>query len=97
MDDSQWTRSIALLGDLAEVVALVVVLGALGLRVLPSTRRWAPRGNARPARAGSATSLGGPGSPPEPEPGYHPARPTGLSQEAHSGAVRLRSGPRDED
>ena len=83
MDDSQWTWPLALLGDLAEVVAIVaivVVLGALGLRVLPSTRRWAPRGNARPARPGSATRVSEPGSPQEPARGVHPATSAGLSQ-----------------
>lgn len=35
MIDSQWTWLLALLGALAEAVALLVVLAALGVRVLP--------------------------------------------------------------
>ena len=46
MDESLVTWLPTTLGELGEVLALVVVLAALGLRVLPSTRRWAPRGHA---------------------------------------------------
>lgn len=69
MDDSQWTLGdwpVSLFGDLDEVIALVVVVAALGLRVLPATRRWAPRGNARPGRPGSGTRASEPVSPREP-------------------------------
>lgn len=45
MDESRWTWPPTTLGELAELLALVVVLAALCLRVLPSTRRWAPRGH----------------------------------------------------
>ena len=96
MDGSQWTWPLALFGDLAEVVALVVVLGALGLRVLSSTRRWAPRGNARPARPGSATRVSEPGSPREPARGFHPAPTTGLRQQAHSWSPTSQFAPDDQ-
>lgn len=55
MDESLWTWPPTTLGQLVEILALVVVLAALSLRVLPSTRRWAPRGHggvAPTARAG---------------------------------------------
>ena len=97
MDDSQWTWPLAMLGDHTEVVALVVVLGALGLRVLPSTRRWAPRGNSRHARPGSAASFIEPGSPQEPAWGFHPAPPTGLCQQAHSWSSTSQSASDDQD
>ena len=45
MDESQWTWPPTTLGELTELLALVVVLAALCLRVLPATRRWAPRGH----------------------------------------------------
>ena len=50
MDDSLATWSPAtLLGGPGDV-ALVVVVGLILLRVLPSSRRWAPRGNVRSVR-----------------------------------------------
>lgn len=58
MDDSQpnvWAWPVDVVGDLDEVVVLVLVLGALVLRLLPSTRRWAPRGMARSARPRAAS------------------------------------------
>lgn len=41
--------------DLVELTAVAVVIAALGLRVLPVTRRWAPRG-----RLGSTRPRPGP-------------------------------------
>lgn len=59
MDDSQWTQwPSSVLADVDDVLALVVILGLLGLRVLPSTRRWAPRGNVRSARSAAAAPVG---------------------------------------
>lgn len=43
MDDATWWWPSGLGGD-AETLALVLVMGAMALRVLPSARRWAPRG-----------------------------------------------------
>lgn len=85
MNDSQWTWFPAVLGDLAEPVALVVVLAAFGIRVFRPTRRWAPRGNAKAAVPGSAGRLGEPRSPRERAREFHRA-PTGPSQHAHSGS-----------
>ena len=63
MDDSQVTQwdwwPMALFGDLGEVLTFVLVVGLLLVRVLPSTRRWAPRGNARSTRPGSAARVSG--------------------------------------
>lgn len=59
MDESLGTWLPTTPGELAELLALVVVLAALCLRVLPSTRRWAPRGHggvAPTARAGRASA-----------------------------------------
>ena len=60
MDDAQWTWwSLSSYGEPGSVIACALVLGLLGMRMLPSTRRWAPRGNARrvrpvrPPRAGT--------------------------------------------
>ncbi|MDP9824084.1 hypothetical protein J2S59_003893 [Nocardioides massiliensis] len=53
MDDTLGVWFVTSFGDLDEVAVLVLVVGALGLRIAPSTRRWAPRGNARPIRRGS--------------------------------------------
>ena len=51
MDDAGWTWwALGSWGDLEDVVACALVVGLLGLRMLPSTRRWAPRGNARRVR-----------------------------------------------
>lgn len=63
MDDSQpnvWAWPVDVVGDLDEVVVLVLVLGALVLRVLPSTRRWAPRGMAGSARPRAASRVSDP-------------------------------------
>jgi hypothetical protein len=49
MSDSQWWLT-AVLDERDDLVAFVLVVGVLALRLLPATRRWAPRGNARPAR-----------------------------------------------
>ena len=49
MDDSTWMWGLGV-DTGADAAVLVVVMGALVLRVLPATRRWAPRGNAGPAR-----------------------------------------------
>lgn len=88
MDDSLWTLwtwwTSALFGDVGDVIALVVVVGVLGLRVLPSTRRWAPRGNARPARPGSGTRVSGIGSPQQVERGSSRGPGVYLSQRALS-------------
>jgi hypothetical protein len=60
MDDAGWTWwALGSYGDLEDVVACAVVVGLLGLRMLPSTRRWAPRGNARRARRVPARRSGG--------------------------------------
>jgi hypothetical protein len=67
MDESRWnvwSWPAALVGDIHDLVAFILVVGVLGLRVLPSTRRWAPRGNASAARSGSRTR------------GSEPSRPT---------------------
>lgn len=53
MDDTQGVWFVISFGDLDGVAVLVLVLVALGLRIAPSTRRWAPRRNARPIRRGS--------------------------------------------
>jgi hypothetical protein len=64
MDESQWTWPPTTLGELTELLALAVVLAALCLRVLPATRRWAPRGHggvaptARTGRAPAGRSFG---------------------------------------
>jgi hypothetical protein len=64
MDESQWTWPPTTLGELTELLALAVVLTALCLRVLPATRRWAPRGHggvaptARTGRAPAGRSFG---------------------------------------
>ena len=59
MDDSQWTQwPSSVLAHVDDVLALVAVLGLLGLRVLPSSRRWAPRGNIRSARPAAAAPVG---------------------------------------
>lgn len=65
MDDSLWAWPMALFGDVGEVGLFVLVVGLLLLRVLPSTRRWAPRGSARRARPGSTTRT------PSPTPSVH--------------------------
>lgn len=62
MDESPWTWPPTTLGELTELLALVVVVAALCLRVLPATRRWAPRGHggvAPTARAGRASARHG--------------------------------------
>jgi hypothetical protein len=85
MDDSQWTLwPLALFGDFDDIVAFTLVVGVLGVRVLPSTRRWAPRGNARPAQPGSGTRVGEPGSPQEPARGSHRGPGVELSQQTLS-------------
>lgn len=92
MDDSQWTWPLSLLGDLAEFVALVV-LGALSLRVLPSTRRW---------RLEATQGLLGPGQRLESaSSGVHrnwrgasTAPPSGLNKQASSGRAISASRPR---
>lgn len=45
MDESLGTWLPTTLGELTDLLSLAVVLTALLLRVLPSTRRWAPRGS----------------------------------------------------
>lgn len=51
MDDAQWTWwSLSSYGDPGGVIACALVVGLLAMRMLPSTRRWAPRGNARRVR-----------------------------------------------
>ena len=65
MDDSWWTLWPPALFD--DIVAFVVVAGVLSLRVLPSTRRWAPRGNARTARPSPGTGASVPSA------GAHPS------------------------
>jgi hypothetical protein len=68
-------------GDFDDVAALVMVLAVLALRVLPSTRKWAPRGNApRPARPRERT-IADPGNPLEPGLRSPDARPTAPSQQ----------------
>ena len=59
MDDARWTWwALGSYGDLEDVVACALVVGMLGLRMLPSTRRWAPRGNARRVRPVRPPSAG---------------------------------------
>ena len=60
MDDARWTWwALGSYGDVEDVVACALVVGLLGLRMLPSTRRWAPRGNARRVRLVPAPGSGG--------------------------------------
>lgn len=70
MDDTHGFWFVISFGDLDDVAVLVLVVGALGLRILPSTRRWAPRGNARPPqrRPGRLTAFAA-GHDLDPEPG----------------------------
>ncbi|GAA2102795.1 hypothetical protein [Nocardioides furvisabuli] len=67
MDDARWTWwALGSYGDLEDVVACALVVGLLGLRMLPSTRRWAPRGNAWRARQVPAPRGGGSADPRRP-------------------------------
>ena len=60
MDDAGWTWwALGSYGDLADAVACALVVGLLGLRMLPATRRWAPRGNARRGRTVPSARGGG--------------------------------------
>ena len=72
MDDARWTWwALGSYGDLEDVVACALVVGLLGLRMLPSTRRWAPRGNARRVRRVPARRSSG---------GRDPRRPHSLQR-----------------
>lgn len=68
MEDYLWTLPMSLLGELEDVVALVVLLAALGLRVHPAARKWAPRGNARVPRPAPLTRGSDPEGRRDPEP-----------------------------